>query len=77
MYGDFSYTIKLNEISKLAFGVKAGFTSFNLDKRLFELNPEDQLIQNIEDRWTPNIGAGVMWHWERAYLGLQYRKAYQ
>jgi type IX secretion system PorP/SprF family membrane protein len=70
MYGDFSYTIKLNEISKLAFGVKAGFTSFNLDKRLFELNPEDQLIQNIEDRWTPNIGAGVMWHWERGYLGL-------
>ena len=44
MYGDFSYTIKLNEISKLAFGVKAGFTSFNLDNRLFELNPDDQLI---------------------------------
>ena len=72
MYGDFSYTIKLNEISKLAFGVKAGFTSFNLDNRIYTSNDNelDQLIQNIEDRWTPNIGAGVMWHWERGYLGL-------
>ena len=70
MYGDFSYNIKLNEISKLAFGVKAGFTSFNLDNRLFELNPEDQLIGKIEERWRPNVGAGVMWHWERGYFGL-------
>jgi len=70
MYGDFSYTIKLNEISKLAFGVKAGFTSFNLDNRLFELNPDDQLIGKIEERWRPNVGAGAMWLWERGYLGL-------
>jgi type IX secretion system PorP/SprF family membrane protein len=70
MYGDFSYTIKLNEISKLAFGVKAGFTSFNLDNRLFELNPDDQLIGKIEERWRPNMGAGIMWLWERGYLGL-------
>ena len=72
MYGDFSYTIKLNEISKLAFGLKAGFTSFNLDNRIYTSNNNemDQLIQNIEGRWTPNIGAGVMWLWERGYLGL-------
>ena len=72
MYGDFSYTIKLNEISKLAFGLKAGYTSFNLDSRIYTANNNemDQVIQNIEDRWTPNIGAGVMWLWERGYLGL-------
>lgn len=70
MYGDFSYTIKLNEISKLAFGAKAGFTSFNLDTRLFELNPDDKLIGKIEERWRPNVGAGVMWLWERGYFGL-------
>jgi type IX secretion system PorP/SprF family membrane protein len=70
LYGDFSYSIKLNAISKLAFGLKAGFTSFNIDNRLFELNPDDQLIGKIEDRWNPNIGAGVMWLWDRGYLGL-------
>ncbi len=70
MYGDFSYTIKLNEISKLAFGLKAGYTAFSLDNRLFTSNPDDQLIGRIENRWLPNIGAGVMWLWEKGYLGL-------
>lgn len=70
MYGDFSYTIKLNAISKLAFGLKAGFTSFNLDNELYLANTDDNLIGSIDGRWTPNIGAGVMWLWERGYLGL-------
>jgi len=73
MYGDFSYTIKLNEISKLAFGIKAGFTAFSVDNELYTSNSnnsKDQLIGNIENRWIPNMGAGVMWLWERGYLGL-------
>lgn len=70
LYGDFSYTIKLNEISKLAFGLKTGFTAFSVDSRLYTSNEDDLLIQNIENRWTPNIGAGVMWLWERGYFGL-------
>ncbi|NNF76048.1 MAG: type IX secretion system membrane protein PorP/SprF [Flavobacteriaceae bacterium] len=70
LYADFSYTIKLNEISKLAFGLKAGFTSFSVDSELYTSNPTDNLIGGIEDRWIPNIGAGVMWLWEKGYLGL-------
>jgi type IX secretion system PorP/SprF family membrane protein len=70
MYGDFSYTIQLNEISKLAFGLKAGLTAFSVDNELYTSNTNDQLINNIESRWTPNIGAGIMWLWERGYLGL-------
>jgi type IX secretion system PorP/SprF family membrane protein len=70
MYGDFSYTLQLNEVSKLAFGLKAGFTGFSVDNELYTSNTNDQLISNIEDRWTPNIGAGVMYLWERGYLGL-------
>jgi type IX secretion system PorP/SprF family membrane protein len=73
LYGDFSYTIKLNAISKLAFGLKAGFTAFNIDNKLFTSNsnnPNDLLLGRLENRWTPNMGAGVMWLWERGYLGL-------
>lgn len=70
MYGDFSYTIQLNEISKLSFGLKGGFTAFSVDNELYTSNPDDQLIANIENRWTPNVGAGIMWLWERGYLGL-------
>ena len=70
MYGDFSYTIKLNEISKLAFGLKGGFTGFSIDNELYTSNTNDQLIGNIENRWIPNLGAGIMWLWERGYLGI-------
>ena len=70
MYADFSYTIPLNDISKLAFGLKAGFTAFSVDDELYTSNPTDNQIQSIENRWTPNVGAGVMWLWERGYLGL-------
>ena len=34
MYGDFSYTIQLNDVSKLAFGVSGGFTSFSRQRAL-------------------------------------------
>ena len=70
MYGDFSYTIQLNEVSKLAFGVKGGFTSFSVDNELYTSNPTDLLVGSIENRWIPNVGAGVMWMWERGYFGL-------
>jgi len=70
MYGDFSYTIQLNEVSKLAFGLKAGFTAFSVDQELLTSNTDDNLIINIDNRWIPNIGAGVMWLWERGYFGL-------
>jgi type IX secretion system PorP/SprF family membrane protein len=70
MYGDFSYTIQLNEVSKLAFGLKAGFTAFSVDNELYTSNTSDQLISNIENRWSPNLGAGIMWLWERGYFGL-------
>lgn len=70
MYGDFSYTIQLNEISKLAFGFKGGFTAFSIDDELYLSNPNDQSINRLENRWIPNFGAGFMWLWERGYLGL-------
>jgi len=70
VYGDFSYTIQLNEVSKLAFGINAGFTAFSVDNELYTSNTDDNLIVNIENRWIPNIGAGIMWLWERGYLGL-------
>lgn len=70
LYGDFSYTIRVSEKSELAFGLKAGFTSYSLDAdfRLSESN--DPVIFGYQDRWKPNIGTGVYWHSDRWYLGL-------
>jgi type IX secretion system PorP/SprF family membrane protein len=72
LYGDFSYTIPTGTDSRLAFGLKAGFTGFSFDTefRLDDSNINDPLIYGVEDRWSPNIGAGVFWHSNTWYLGL-------
>ncbi|SHH50957.1 PorP/SprF family type IX secretion system membrane protein [Winogradskyella jejuensis] len=72
VFGDFSYTVRTGTNSKLAFGVKAGITAFNLDAD-FRNDPDvtpDQLIFGIQDRMDFNVGAGVYWHSDRWYLGL-------
>jgi type IX secretion system PorP/SprF family membrane protein len=70
LYGDFSYTIQTGVNTKLAFGLKAGFTSYSLDPEFQASEALDPLISGYEDRWEPNIGAGVYWHSERWYVGL-------
>jgi type IX secretion system PorP/SprF family membrane protein len=70
LYGDFSYTIPTGENSKLAFGIKAGFTSFSLDSDFQQDQSNDAVIFGFENRWKPNIGAGLYWHSQKWYLGL-------
>ncbi len=68
---DFSYTIPASETAKLSFGIKASGNLFNLDPT--KLTPEDQgdpQFQNFRNKFTPNIGAGIYWHTDIAYVGL-------
>ncbi len=70
LYGDFSYNINTSEDTKLYFGIKGGFTSYSLDPEYRASQSDDPIIRGIEDRWSPNIGAGLYWTSERWYLGL-------
>ena len=70
VYGDFSYTIQTGVKSKLAFGVKAGVTAYNLDGDYQATQSQDPLIFGFEDRLDFNVGAGVYWHSDRWYMGL-------
>jgi len=72
-YGDFSYTIKTSETTKLAFGLKAGFTHYSLDGDNFLNEAEiaaDPFFSDIASRWNPNIGLGLFLHSDRWYMGL-------
>lgn len=72
IYGDFSYTIQTGVNSKLAFGVKGGFTHYNLDEELLN-DPSvvnDPFFNDVSNRWSPNVGAGLYWHSQRWYVGL-------
>jgi type IX secretion system PorP/SprF family membrane protein len=67
---DLSYTIPTSEKLKLSFGLKATANLFDLD--ISKLNPKDSdpSIQNYNNKFTPNIGAGVYLHSDKAYVGL-------
>ncbi len=72
LYGDFSYAIPTGVNGKLAFGLKAGFTQYSLDQDFLN-DPtvvEDDYFRGFENRWSPNIGAGVYWSTDRLYAGL-------
>ncbi|WCM41311.1 type IX secretion system membrane protein PorP/SprF [Flavobacterium sp. CBA20B-1] len=70
---DFSYTLDLNNRgSKLSFGLKGSANMLNVAySRLNKYNPNDpQILTDINNQFTPNIGAGVYWHNEQTYVGL-------
>lgn len=71
---DISYTIDLDFDKKLSFGLKPSINL--LDVRFSELNQDTgqgadpTLQQNIDNRFTPNIGAGIYYHTDKFYAGL-------
>ena len=71
---DFSYTIWTSSQGRISFGLKASANL--LDVRFSELN-FDEVVgtdpttqQNIDNRFSPNLGAGVYYHTNNYYLGL-------
>jgi type IX secretion system PorP/SprF family membrane protein len=67
---DLSYTVPTSETFKLSFGIKATANLFNLD--ISKLNPvdDDPSLRDFNNKFSPNIGAGIYWHSDKAYLGL-------
>ena len=68
---DISYTLLFGEKSRLAFGLKVGGELINIDySKLSQYNPGDALFQNNLNRFSPNIGTGVYYYTDNAYIGL-------
>ncbi|WP_298782175.1 type IX secretion system membrane protein PorP/SprF [uncultured Polaribacter sp.] len=72
VYGDFSYTIRVNEKAKLALGIKAGFTFFNICLPCINTTDPNDLafINQNANKILPNIGAGAFYYTEKFYAGL-------
>lgn len=68
---DFSYTIYTSTEGRLSFGLKAGANL--LDVKFSELNQftsDPTLDVDIDNKFSPNFGAGVYYHNEHFYAGL-------
>ena len=68
---DFSYTVQTSDIGRLSFGLKG--SAHLLDIRFSELNqfaPDQTLEQDIDNKFSPNLGAGIYYHTDKFYAGL-------
>lgn len=65
VYGDFSYTVPVTGEINMSFGLKGGFTNYNLE------NPDanDPFFNSNFNSWSPNFGAGIYIGSNRWYLG--------
>lgn len=66
---DLSYTIPTSETWNLSFGIKATANLFDLDASKLTNVVPDPSLQNYS-KFSPNIGAGIYLHSDKAYLGI-------
>jgi type IX secretion system PorP/SprF family membrane protein len=68
---DLSYTVPTSETFKLSFGIKGTVNLFNIDINKLDIKDEgDKQFQNLDGKFSPNIGAGIYLHSDKAYVGL-------
>lgn len=69
---DVSYTIPLSNDYKLSFGIKGTANLLNVDyTKLDRYDLTDPQFQNnIDNRFSPNIGTGIYFHSNKLYAGL-------
>ncbi len=71
LYVDFAYILKLDDLSNISLGLKAGVTNFETDFsgfRLPELQDDPVFNSNINNSF-PNIGVGAFYHRQNFYAG--------
>ncbi|GAB1858598.1 type IX secretion system membrane protein PorP/SprF [Flavobacteriaceae bacterium MHTCC 0001] len=66
-----SYTIPVSETAKFSFGIKGGGHLLNVDfTKLSQYTPELTAMNNVENKFSPNIGLGLYYHTNKWYVGL-------
>ena len=69
---DISYSIPTSDRYKLSFGLKGTANLLNIDfTKLNIYNPADPRFQNnVDNKFSPNVGAGLYFHSDKTYLGV-------
>jgi len=72
VFVDYAYIIKLNERSKLAFGLSAGVNIYNANLNTLQLDQQTDpsFLNDVNNHVTPNFGFGAYYSRERFYAGV-------
>ncbi|PWA10315.1 PorP/SprF family type IX secretion system membrane protein [Flavobacterium laiguense] len=68
---DFSYTIQALGDYKMSFGLKASANLLNVDFTKLDQYPGTPILEeNIDNKFSPNIGVGFYLHSDNSYIGI-------
>jgi type IX secretion system PorP/SprF family membrane protein len=70
--GSFAYIMQLSEKSKLSLGISGGVNIFqaNLSALTLDQQSDPTFVNNISNRYTPNVGFGAYYKRDRFYAGI-------
>lgn len=69
---DFSYTVPTSKNGKLSLGLKAGghLLDVNFNKLNIDQDGDGRFINNIDNKFSPNVGVGAYYYTDKFYFGL-------
>ena len=72
VFGDFSYTLKLDETKRLAFGLKAGVSFNKVGLGIFNLtyDPSEGIFGEDINDTSLNLGTGLFYYTDKYYVAL-------
>jgi len=72
VYLDYAYRVKLRQDQFLSFGIKGGFNVYQAYLTDIVVNdPNDPVFAyDVNFKFLPNFGLGIMWHSDRFFLGV-------
>jgi type IX secretion system PorP/SprF family membrane protein len=79
IYGDFSYTLRFSNQTKLAFGLKAGMNVININSSELNTTTENDpnLMKDVRNQVNPNLGFGVYYHSKNWFFGASTPKIFE
>ncbi len=71
VYVDYAYRVKLRQDQFLSFGIKGGFNIYQAYLTDIVVNdPNDPVFAyDVNFKFLPNFGVGIMWHSDRFFIG--------
>lgn len=78
-YGDYSYRLVLDNEQYFSFGIKGGFNRYEaMLTDLIVHDPNDPVaVYDINKKYMPNFGVGMIWHADNFFLGASAPKIFQ
>jgi len=76
VYVDYAYRVQIISDQYLSFGLKGGFNLYQADLTNLAIwdHPDRVFMYDVRSRFLPNMGAGLLWHSDKFFLGVSIPK---